>query len=139
MHRLLELLKTTPAVEDILKAEEGGKTPCSVFGVCENARAQLVAATYRGGTAFVLTYQDMSAGHLAAQLSALLPETPVFRMPPRDFISGADASSLEMLSRRAPVLEALCEGKPCIVVAGVEALQYRLLPQEAWREFSIDL
>ena len=65
MHRLLELLKTTPAVEDILKAEEGGKTPCSVFGVCENARAQLVAATYRGGTAFVLTYQDMSAGHLS--------------------------------------------------------------------------
>ena len=139
MHRLLELLKTTPAVDDILKAEEGGKTPCSVFGVCENARAQLVAATYRGGTAFVLTYQDMSAGHLAAQLSALLPETPVFRMPPRDFISGADASSLEMLSRRAPVLEALCEGKPCIVVAGVEALQYRLLPREAWRAFSIDL
>jgi transcription-repair coupling factor (superfamily II helicase) len=139
MHRLLQLLRQTPWLSDIRQAEEGGKTPCSVFGVCENARAQLIAAAYRGGTALVVTHQDTQAGQLMGQLAALLPQTPVLRLAPRDFVSGADAASLEMLWRRAPVLETLKNGTPCIVVCSVEALQYHMLEPETWQAQCIAL
>ncbi|MBP3372870.1 MAG: transcription-repair coupling factor, partial [Clostridia bacterium] len=87
----------------------------------------------------VVTYQDMQAGQLASQLRILLPDVPVLRLPPRDFISGADAASLELLSRRAAVLHAMTTQENYIVVAGVEALQYRLVPCDVWCDMRIGL
>ena len=81
MHQLLAHLSKTPAMQDIRRAGEGGKTPCSVFGVCENARAQIIACNYQGGQTLVVTHQDMQAGQIASQLRKML-DVPVLRLPP---------------------------------------------------------
>nr|WP_122012952.1 transcription-repair coupling factor [Maliibacterium massiliense] len=126
---LNQALRMLSAAQQIQRETEGGNTPCSVFGVCENAKAHLSATFCQDRTVLIVTYHDAQARHLAADLSALC-ELPVLRLPPREqAVLAADASSREMAAQRLQALGMLSHGEACVVVASVEAaLAYVMAP-----------
>ncbi len=139
-HPAIERFGQMTFIREMQEAGKGGKLPCSVFGVSENARAQLIAGIYEGGCMFVVTHLDTQASLLVSQLSVLLPDVPVRRFVARDLAgTTADAVSLELQARRMEVLSLLAEESPCVIVASCDAMQMRMIPKEMWKAQRIAL
>jgi transcription-repair coupling factor (superfamily II helicase) len=135
---ILELLRAMRPVQQITEhVSEGGSGPCSVFGVCENAAAQLAAAVKGEFLLLIVTATDLRARVVARELSHLA-DVPVERLPQRELLTaGVTAASREMAGMRTRILGRLLSGEDGIYVAGIEALVAPMMPGEKFERHTL--
>ena len=109
---------------------------CSAYGPDDAQRAHLLAAVVRktGRSMLVITPNDLAAQRMAEDLNMLL-EGGAKHLPARDitFLRTA-ASSRDLTMRRLDALGDCVQGKVKALVLGADAMMYRMMPPERFRE-----
>lgn len=94
-----------------------------VYGVSQLAHSPAV----------IITYDELRSEQLQSDLEALAGKDAVYVYPARDILFyNADVRSMELLSQRLKVLEALVSQKEVYIIIPVEALLNPLSPRETF-------
>ncbi len=137
MNGLLKHIANTTEYASLLKALNAGQKQQQVFGLTGAQRNLLAAALVKDAcpAALIITAGESEAGQVWDDLTALLPgvrveQFPVYELLPYHVL----AHGKEVLAGRLAVLEGLCDSRPMVVVAPVEALMRRLSPPGVFRK-----
>ncbi len=114
---------------------------CSAYGPDDAQRAHLLAAIVRrtGRAMLVIAPNDLAAQRMAEDLNMLL-EGGAKHLPARDitFLRAA-ASSRDLAMRRLDALGDCVGGRVKALVMGADAMMYRMMPPERFRENIINI
>ncbi len=142
MQGLLKLIKDTTEYAGLVNGMAANRIQQQVFGLTGAQRnliiASLVDACYP--TVLVVTANEVEAGQVVDDLSALLPSKRVVQFPISEQLPfQVLAHGIEVTSARLAVLEGLCCLEPMIIVAPVEALLGRLSPPDVFASAGLKL
>ena len=119
----------------------GGEGAAALSGVCEGAKAHVIAAlaSRLGMPSLIVAPNEASALRLHEELCAYLSD-PLY-LPARETLlsSKALAASSQIGAKRLNVLMRVCSGENAVVVTCAEALLQHLPPPEALEETQISL
>lgn len=119
----------------------GGEGAASLSGVCEGAKAHVIAslASALCTPSLIVVPNEASAVRLHEELCAYLPDS--LYLPARETLlsSKALAASSQISAKRLAVLMRVCLGESVAVVASAETLLQHLPPPEALVEAQISL
>ena len=140
MNVLLSLLQKSTDYNQLLKAVEA-KQAVAVSGLSQAPRSHVLAAAHeQSGRPLVAVCQDdMAAKRLASELGAFLGEEPPV-LPSRELtLAGAIGVSRQWEQQRLRLLYALAQGRVPVLVASLDALLLRTLPQQTLFSASVTL
>ncbi|MBR6767682.1 MAG: DEAD/DEAH box helicase, partial [Clostridia bacterium] len=137
---LFEPLEGYDSFNELIRALEKPGV-CSAYGPDDAQRAHLLAAVVRktGRPMLVIAPNDLAAQRMAEDLNMLL-EGAAKHLPARDitFLRAA-ASSRDLTMRRLEALGDCASGKVRALVMGADAMMYRMMPPERFRENVIEI
>ncbi|MDL2220536.1 transcription-repair coupling factor [Eubacteriales bacterium OttesenSCG-928-N14] len=134
-------LRQAPQYQRLLTATRGGETPASVIGVAQNAKPALLRALFGDlqQPVLLISANDYTAQTLYTALASSLEEACML-LPARPIqMTKALAANQQANALRISALAMLSSGKPCIVVAGVDAVRAAILPQKNFAKRMLQL
>ncbi|BDF57848.1 transcription-repair-coupling factor [Christensenellaceae bacterium] len=123
------LIEKSGAFKDVLACIRGGKLPCSVFGVTQNAKPYFAQALRKNAHTQVLciTATEQGARDMAAAQGGVL-------FPDNDFsLRSVEAKGREEELRRVGILKNTAQAKG-VVYLSVRTFLSRMLPPDRFRE-----
>ncbi len=134
---LIELQSFKNTVEFLKK----GETPLLLTGVLTSQKVQVIEAIEQklDNKTLIITSDEKKAKEIYDDILYFKTEN-VYMYPGKDIIFyNADVKSIDIVSRRCKVYEALLNNESCTIVLSVEALFDRLTPKEVFSQFIMEL
>jgi transcription-repair coupling factor (superfamily II helicase) len=142
MEGIFQALTANQEYNSVMAAWRRGIREQLLYGLTGSQKTFIEAAMFESlaTSCIIVTHHQTQAEQTFADLQAFLPGDKIFYFPVQDIMPyTVDARSQEVTARRLAVLEQLNSGKPCVVVAPVEALLARLAPRNEFSRRSIQL
>ncbi len=134
---LLEL----QSFKNTLEFLEKGETPLLLTGILTSQKVQVIEAIEQklDNKTLIITSDEKKAKEIFDDIQYFRTEN-VYFYPGKDIIFyNADVKSIDIVSRRCKVYDALLNNEKCTIVLSVEALFDRLTPKEVFSEFILEL
>ncbi len=134
---LLELQSFKNTIEFLKK----GKTPLLLTGVLTSQKVQVIEAIEQklDNKTLIITSDEKKAKEIYDDIFYFKQEN-VYLYPAKDIIFyNADVKSIDIVSRRCKVYDALLNNENCTIVLSVEALFDRLTPKDVFSQFILEL
>ncbi len=134
---LIELQSFKNTLEFLQK----GKTPLLLTGVLTSQKVQVIEAIEQKleNKTLIITSDEKKAKEIYDDILYFKNEN-VYMYPAKDIIFyNADVKSIDIVSKRCKVYEALLNNESCTIVLSVEALFDRLTPKEVFSQFIMEL
>ncbi len=136
---LLQPLKDSEELKDILAWTEKDKYPIGIFGLSESARSYLIEGIYseKELPLLIITSSDVEAKNIYEDLS--LFSNDVFYFPSKEVVFyNIDAFSGDLRWERLKVIREMIRKKKKIVISSIEALASSYIPAELYEKYDME-
>lgn len=142
MKNFLKSLWVDAAIAKVTDCYAEEKAQNFVYGLAGSQKSALLASCYvkHPRPTVLLTANRETAEQLRADLTMLLPQTPVMELPVLDMVTfSAAAKSMDLIARRMDVLGRLMRGEKMIVIAPAAAAVQKGMSKQEFEKASLSL
>ena len=131
---LNNILKQSEDYKSIFSAIKCKKSPCQVHGLSESQKAYVSYCLFEdlGGQIILITHNDMEAKKLYDDIKVFTNDCMYF--PIKEMVFNVDVTSGDIKTDRLRVIKKVLDGKKIIVITSIDAIFYRMPPQEVLRK-----